>query len=240
MENQKESLLSEFVKPLTRPNHERAKYVLILLYIIFVLDFVSSWSSYIQYDLLLEMKNGFYSVEAATSNDNRQQLIGLIYMACYIISGILFIRWFQRAYYNLGQRFASTNHSVDHSGWCWFVPILNLFRPFELFKEMWGNTQSRLKEFNESFEITPITIPIIWWILWVIGNVSGSLMFHLARHGDTIDDLILSSQLELVTSILSLPLAILAILIVKQYSSFETKLEELENQKLSESNSLLK
>lgn len=68
-------------------------------------------SSYLQYELLLDMKNGSLITEAEmTSNDLREGALGLLSLALQITSVVTFIIWFRRAYYNLGQ-FDKTKYS---------------------------------------------------------------------------------------------------------------------------------
>ena len=80
-----------------------------------------------QYDLLQTVANGgFISDEAVEANDTRESFLGIIYLIAYIISGITFIMWFRRAYFNLHQKVSWLNHSEGWAAGCWFVPIVNL------------------------------------------------------------------------------------------------------------------
>ncbi len=88
-----------------RPNEQRAKNAIVLIWIILALEIASLISGYFQYDLLNTVANGGeISTETANANDSREQIVGIIYMIAYIISGIMFIQWFRRAYYNLHQK----------------------------------------------------------------------------------------------------------------------------------------
>ncbi|MEC8831353.1 MAG: DUF4328 domain-containing protein, partial [Bacteroidota bacterium] len=124
------------VKETIRPNKKRAQSAEYLIWILLGLGLISLYSSYLQYDLLLKIQEGFYvSDHEITSNDLREGIIGVVITILYVVSVITFIRWFRRAYYNLSSR---TDIRYDE-GWAagsWFVPILNLFRPYQIMKEI--------------------------------------------------------------------------------------------------------
>lgn len=85
-----------------RPNAQRAKTAILLLYCVLAIEIISLLSGYFQYDLLSTIAEGYFVSEAtANSNDTREQIVGALYMIAFIISAITFIRWFRRAYYNL-------------------------------------------------------------------------------------------------------------------------------------------
>ena len=86
-----------------------------------------------------------------------------------IIGGYIFlIRWLRRAYYNLHQL---PNIHPDYSdGWAagaWFVPFVNLVRPFTIMREVWKDTQ--LAAFGEVR--TPATLLGLWWSAYLINGL---------------------------------------------------------------------
>src|SRR5690554_7483141 len=95
-----------------RPNEQRAKNAIILIWIVLALEIVNLISSYMQYDLLQTIANGgLVSDGAAEANDTREQICGIIYFVTYLISGIMFIMRFRRAYFNLHQKVTYLAHS---------------------------------------------------------------------------------------------------------------------------------
>ncbi len=53
-----------------------------------------------------------------------------------ILAGIMFIVWFYFAYRNLARIGKGLNHDAGWAIGAWFVPILNLFRPYAIYGEM--------------------------------------------------------------------------------------------------------
>lgn len=128
-----------------KPNEQRSKIAIILIWIVLTIEIISGISSYFQLNLLqIVAGGGTISMEEAESNDNREQIIAIVFLLAYIISGITFIMWFRRAYYNLHQR---VNHLADTDGWAagsWFVPIISLYRPFKIMRELYKETRTLL------------------------------------------------------------------------------------------------
>src|SRR5690554_1359559 len=111
-----------------RPNETRAKTAMILIWIVLGLDVISAISSYFQAKLLRIAAMGeFISQEMANANDVRESIIGIVYLIVYVISGVTFIMWFRRAYYNLHQRDSNLSYGEAWAAGSWFIPILNLF-----------------------------------------------------------------------------------------------------------------
>lgn len=109
-----------------------------MIWIILGLEIISLISGFSQYSLLQSAVNGSEISEAAAdSNDNRESLIGIVSILTCIVSVVTFIMWFRRAYFNLHQMIRNLSHDESWAAGSWFVPILNLFRPVSIMKEMY-------------------------------------------------------------------------------------------------------
>jgi Domain of unknown function (DUF4328) len=102
-----------------------------------------------------------------------------------LVTMAIWIAWFHLVYSNL--RYIGTGKTECRPGWAigyWFLPLLNLFRPFQLAREVWirssiANSQESVDEFR--------TPPILgwWWFAcfvsfflnqfseWMTGRVEG-------------------------------------------------------------------
>ncbi len=49
--------------------------------------------------------------------------------------------WFRRAYFNLHQKVSYLSHSEGWAAGSWFVPIVNLYRPYQIMKEIYVETK---------------------------------------------------------------------------------------------------
>ena len=212
-----------------RPNKQRAKNAIILIYIILALEFVLLISSYFQLELLNRILTDNYTTEELTANDNREGILALVYMLAHILSAVMFIKWFRRAYYNLHQK---TNHLSYSEGWAagaWFVPILNLYRPYQIMKELYNETRNLLlkNDINVSKSFSTNLLGL-WWALWIIASFIGQAIFRLPT--ETTQDFIFMTNMQMVASIIGIPLALITIRVIKDYSNNETLLNEINNQ----------
>ncbi|MDA8570990.1 DUF4328 domain-containing protein [Schleiferiaceae bacterium] len=218
-----------------RPNEQRAKNAIVLIWIILALEIASLISGYFQYDLLNTVANGGeISTETANANDSREQIVGIIYMIAYIISGIMFIQWFRRAYFNLHQKVNHLSHSEGWAAGAWFVPILNLFRPYQIMKELYNETKDLLVKnglnISENFSTGILGW---WWTLWIIDNFLGQFVFRYSMRAETIDELTTMTIASMVSNIVGIPLALITVKVIKGYSNIEPLLNEITDQEES-------
>jgi hypothetical protein len=211
-----------------RPNLKRAKLAQLFIWIVMALDIISIFSSYLQYNLLISLKN-YEEVtdQMLSSNDTREQIIGIIYLIVFIISAVTFIQWFRRAYYNLNVR-TNCNHSDGWASGSWFVPIISLYRPYQIMKEMWTKTTQLIKSKKSDYIENSTLIIGIWWALWIVSNYIGKYVMKSAFKAETIENFLNSTIGDITLSIIGIPLAILTVKIIKSYSLKEEKISELE------------
>ncbi len=215
-----------------KPNGQRAKIAIMLLWTVLTVEIISLLSDYLQYDLLETVANGGQiTTEAATDNDLRQKIIGLIYLTVYVISGITFIRWFRRAYYNLHIKAESLSFTEGWAAGCWFVPIISLYRPNQIMKELYLETQSLLSKKDENY-VQNLTTHFIgwWWALWIISSFLGQFIFRYSMKAETLEELTTTTIASIVASIIGIPLAIITVKVIKDYSEVEHLLYELKDE----------
>jgi len=94
-------------------------------------------------------------------------IAALIYIVVFIICAVRFIKWFRRAYFNIEAAGLNIDNSESAAAWSWFIPIYNLFAPYQIMKEIWIKTQ---KAYTEN--IKPMNNLIaMWWGAWVVYNI---------------------------------------------------------------------
>lgn len=206
-----------------RPNKERAQLAIALIIVVLVIDLVSLVSSYLQYDMLLSAANGGdISTETAENNDLREQIIGVLQVLVFGASGVTFIMWFRRAYYNLHQL---EDYLLFSEGWAagaWFVPLVNLFRPYQIMDEMYSKTRFLLG--NDGNQLSSRFLGP-WWALWVICNIINQAISRFSLKAETIDELQNSTIADMVATCLGIPLAIITIKIIADYAKVEPLLQ---------------
>lgn len=212
---------SSYIKD-TRPNGDRAKLARSIIIIIAIIDVVSLVSAYMQYNLLQSVKNGEYISRAtAEANDSREAVIGIIMLIFMVISIVTFIQWFRRAYFNLHLRTSKCAFTEGWAAGAWFVPILNLFRPYQIMKEMNDKTDILLikRKLDKGTDISFIIG--LWWTLWILSNVISNISFRLTFNGETVVQFIQGTMFDLISTALHIPLSIVAIFVIQNYSKKE-------------------
>lgn len=218
-----------------RPNNKRAKQAVLLIWIVLFLEIISLYSGYLQHSLLQTIGNGGeISTETATANDTREQIIGILYMIGFIISAVTFIRWFRRAYYNLHQNINYLGHSENWAAISWFIPFVNLYRPFQIMREIYLESKELLIKkgigINQKFNSLILGF---WWTLWIINNLIGQYVFRATMNAESINDYISSTMASMVGNIIGIPLALITIKIIKDYSIVESQLfDHVEKEKI--------
>lgn len=211
---------------LLKPNEGRSKIAIQLIIVVMIFDLISLFSNILEYQLL---NSEFISPEMANASDTRQQIIGIVHLIVMIISSVTFIQWFRRAYYNLGQRIGSLNHSDHWAALAWFFPIISLFRPYHIAKEIFSETEEYLERNLANYNETTSDSKIgIWWTFWIISNIIGNIAFRISLNADTLESLQTANIFNCLSDISSITAGILAILVIKEYAKVETLFYETE------------
>lgn len=208
-----------------RDNSKRAKTLLntfIILIIITILGLVVSFN---ELRLLQNIKNDDYiSEEEANFSDTLQSVFGFVQFGIYIISIVFFLNWFRRAYGNLHRLgVMGLRYKENRAVWNWFIPIICLFAPAQIMSEIWKVTQLQIKRFNPGYVIRNGTPLIgIWWTLYIIDGIIGRYLLKSSLRQNTIEDLIESSQMMIVSDFLFLLEALFVIILVNKISKMES------------------
>ena len=206
-----------------RPNGQRAKIAMMLVWTVLTIEIISILSDYLQYNLLQTVANGGeISSETATDNDLRQKIIAIIYLVTYIISGITFIRWFRRAYFNLHLKAETLSFTEGWAAGSWFVPFISLYRPKQIMKELYVKTQSLLTTKQENSTVNLNTQFIgWWWALWLIASFLGQFVFRYSLKAESLEALTTATIASIIASIIGIPLALITVKIIKDYAEIE-------------------
>jgi Domain of unknown function (DUF4328) len=209
------------VNPLTH-NLQRAKTLIVVFYAVILGYVVSSGSLWLQINMLENLDVNNLNMEELRANDMRQISIAYTLIALLIANAICFIMWFRRAYYNLQQAGQFTDFSEGWAAGAWFVPFLNLVRPYRIMVEIWEKTQHAVPQFiaNRSAQIVGI-----WWAGHIISNIAANIVSRFGGDDNSgIDELISASWMQIGSNALRIGAAIVAVIMVRQASEMEEAL----------------
>lgn len=210
-------------------NGTRAKIVIIALWVMAALELVGLFSSYMQYKLLTDMRDiGVWEDSDVDANDLREVIVATIYIVGFLITAIFFIMWFRRAYSNLHKRVDQLRFEPGWAAGAWFVPILNFFRPYQIMMELYTEGRNYLRENQVIIKSNFSTFTVaVWWILWAVNSMVEQVAFRMSRNAESLDELINVTSVSMVSFIMGVPVAFLAIKVVKDYSKVESLIYNL-------------
>lgn len=211
-------------------NHVRSAYakvsLLVLSFVNILLLIFSSFSYF---------KNSELDTDAIFYQSSLM-VNSLVYIAVFftIVSVILFMLWFKRAYANL--YFVDSSCLSYKDGWTigsWFVPVLNLYLPYKLMLDMFNGTNIYLRlEYAHSGRLKNTFIYCSWFfyiICMILGIWRGINVYILEEGSDTL--IMLDYMISTLTFLSTTLLYIFSYLIVKTYSKTEILIIKEENRK---------
>ncbi len=159
----------------------RATTAVILLGITAVLGLTAVGSDLAEIKLLTRiMESGGFTAAEFVTYITRQWGIGVGQIALFLVTATAFLMWLHRVRRNLpalgaeGLRF-TPGWAV---GW-WFVPIMNLFRPFQIMSETWrASDPGAVGGDWPSARRTPLIG--WWWALLLVGGGFGNFANFVA------------------------------------------------------------
>ena len=203
---------------------------MIALIVVIVTDVVAIGSDWLEIRLMNGVLDGDdVSFSSLDSDDLRQLVVTGVAFVAFVAAAVFFLRWFRRAYANLGPLGSTPRFA---KGWAiggWFVPILWYWRPKQLANDIWNGSDPSVR----SLHITRTGGAALlngWWAAWIVAGFvyarSTAAYFAAPTAGDAglsalledtgpAGDLRRSAILDVVASGVDIVAAVLAILVVR-------------------------
>ena len=186
------------------------KFLRVLLGLSVAIAVVSLFSSFMQAELL---SRSSFSVAEGQANDSREQFIGVLQLALYVFTVVIFGRWIVRANKNI--RALGADDLRITPGWAvgyFFIPIVCLWRPYQAMKDLWQASQD-----PTAWHSTPAgSILPAWWTLWLLSNFFGQLSFRLTMNARGVKDFLGATYVQMVCQALDIALCLVAMGLVLQ------------------------
>jgi len=211
---------------LLRDNTARAKQIISIFWIMLGLSITNmgalAWRYFLLYDVQANPED--VDMNMINASDTFIMVVNVAHIIIVILSIVFFIMWFRRAYYNLH---TLPWHNARYTeGWAagsWFVPIINLWWPYQIMMDIWRGTQHALRE--RLGEPRSAAIVGWWWALHLITSFYNNISTRLGWDADQdIDSLLTSTKVDFIGEILSVPAIIVTIMLIQRTSSFEREL----------------
>ena len=194
------------------------KFLKVLLGLGVALAVVSMLSSFMHAELLSRASS--FSEAEGEANDFREVIIGLIQVALSLLTVVIFGCWIVRA--NKNARALGADDLRITPGWAvgyFFVPIANLWRPYQAMKGLWQASHSP----TSWTSTTAGSILPTWWTLWLVSLFLNQIVYQAIRDADRLDDfdeliegLQTATYLQVAALAVYIPLCLVAMSLVTQ------------------------
>lgn len=220
---------SEQVVEKLKDNSKRASLIIKVFWGIAIVNVLAVVSNYLEIVLLVKIRDGvLITDEEAIMNDTRQGVIALFQSVLYLTSIITFLNWFRRAYGNLHRLGRRLSHDESMAVWAFFIPIISLFRPYQIAKEIFHETRRTAAELGS--QVVPSggsSILGIWWALFILTNWIGQFAFKAMFKEETLEQMINTSQAYLISDFVDIPAAIVTLYMIHIVSKDENEIYKL-------------
>jgi hypothetical protein len=196
----------------------RARLVTGLLVGMMVVDALSLIQDVAGIRLVDRLIEGSATMEEAEAYDTQVAAFAAVWLAIFVPTVIAFLAWLSRAVANgpaLGAGFPPSSPRAA-IGW-WFVPIANLFKPYQIVKDLHQRLALPGSQAGKMFPV------LAWWLIWIGGNLVDQASSWLYLRGDTTEALRNATVLSAVGYALSIIAAGLAILVVRAIQARENE-----------------
>ena len=188
-----------------------------MLYVQIVVALITIGCNFLEYQLLSDYKNGVYTsqekvVADGETSDQRQQLAAIVYLAVFIVSGFLILRWIHRSNYNARQSGAKEMKFTPGSIGYYFIPVLTLWKPYQAMKEIWKASHNPDDWQSEKAG----SILGLWWLLWITNNLLEQAVLSMSTDAETLPEFMNLNLLSKTSSVFSIPLALVTLSIVNK------------------------
>jgi hypothetical protein len=144
-------------------------------------------------------------------------VIRVLLAGAMLLTAVFFLIWIYRAHKNL--KVLGATELKYSPGWAvggFFVPLLNLFRPYQVITEIWkasSNGARRGGGTNWKFENVPAYFSL-WWGLWLLSGFLDFFSAIMVFGGGQTNQQLVASRYRLVYDVVSIACAALAIAVV--------------------------
>lgn len=204
--------------PAYRPANQLVLWLTIALTAFMICDGLTTTASgvvEVVYPGLMELE-AYEPSEAATVMALGVAFIlgGLTQMAAFLACVILFCMTVNR--FNKNARALGSKGLEYTPGWAvgwFFIPIANLFKPYQAVKEIYQASDPRVGEYDwrQSLILAPLGW---WWAAWIIGNIVDNIEMRIAWRQIPVPAE-LSVGISIVSLVLTVAAGILAILVMR-------------------------
>ncbi len=206
-----------------KPNTAIAKIAMSILAILAILYLVKILFLYLDLQVFEQIANDeIVGMEDIDNMDSRNMLLIYATIIVFICSILSFIAWFYRAYKNLHKIKSPLGYKPGWAIGVWFVPILNLFGPYNIMQELYDEAKKFLIKKEHSYaDKIKTNIIVVWWVLLLLSYVLYKVSDILYKDAVELEVIKDTNSIYMLASSFMLISALLAIKVIWDYMKAE-------------------
>ena len=221
-----DDLLSDKLQEKWRFNGDRARFAVAGLACMCVMDLLNTAAMVFQASLYNSddpTDHGAWLTPEVTRFYEVWDIYGYVYLVVYIVTGLLFVRWNQRAIHNLQHAGKRVRYDEGWAFWGWIIPIANIWIPYQMMRELASALRIHLRENGVRGYLPEMgNFIAYWWMFWLLSGI-GSVAIRYSINTIDFDDsgfmaTLLNGGLELLSAVT----AALALLMVRRIAAMES------------------
>jgi len=151
-------------------------------------------------------------------------IVGLAKLIALMIAGVFFIRWFYLAHQNVSRLDGSRpKHHSWWSIWGFFVPVINMFRPQQLMREVWTITSGKWEA--EPSRVLgrkrPSDCVDLWWGTFLATNFLGNSVTLASWRATTAHEILLATWATLFADVFGIVAVLVAVTLVGNVTALQ-------------------
>jgi Domain of unknown function (DUF4328) len=199
----------------------RASWAKRLLLVAGLVDTLAVVTGLASYRLADRAASGSATFEQFNAAEARHDLVILTQMAIYLVTAVVFIRWFHRAYANLPAiGIEELRHGTCWAIGAWFVPIVSLIWPKQIADEIWQGSDPVLEPDqgrNRRNGKVPLFIGV-WWLAFIASSLLVGAGWELWGGAKTYSDIKFAAAIEITGNAIAVLSGVLAYVVVDRAS----------------------
>ena len=156
-----------------------------------------------------------------------QGLVLLPWLPLYVLTAVFFLIWLYRAHSNLPLLRPSFLKYTP--GWAvgyWFIPFINLYRPYQVVREVWWESDPEIPEeqmfLTESLHNAPSYMGL-WWAFWLGFNFLSNITYRIVWDPEDLNTVTISGYFFVIQGIMVIAAGALLIHSILDISERQSK-----------------
>jgi hypothetical protein len=163
----------------------RARVVIALSWVAIVCQLILIWPQLNDLRELQGIVRGDEPSDEISTSTWVQVGVGLVYLLVIIVCVVYWLMWVHRTYRNLRPLGADgLNYSPGWAVGYYFIPIMNLFRPFQVMRETW---QASSPEHRGGTDWVRIAVPALigwWWAIHLFSAIVNQISLRVGMRSE--------------------------------------------------------